>query len=395
MRRIMFSVVVAVLVAAGCSSGGSSPKGDSSSNSTNSSGPATTAVAKASAVAPYAGKGPHTAGVAHLKLDDGRQVVVWYPARPGATSGKQETIEVSKYLTPALQAKVPADKQVPYPVDAYEGAAPDTTGAPYPVVLFSHGFAGYPEQSTNLTTHLAQWGFVVVAPEHVERSLGGLLGDHAVGVPKSTDVAVLGRSLDLVEKDNTAESSPLKGLVDASKVAVTGHSAGAGAAYQMASADPRIKAFISYSVGFGGADGGAAPAAPKQPGMLMLGTKDGIIPPDSTRNLFQAMNKPKYLVEIPGAGHLVFSDICEVGKSQGGIVAIAKELKLGIPDSLLKLGSDGCEPDHLDPTKAFGAIDQLSVAFLRYELGIDKSPKGLDTKAVAGLGAPVSVTAEP
>lgn len=362
------------------------PRGAASSDTSPGTG------AGAEAGAPYAGKGPHVAGVTRLRLDDGRQVVVWYPAQRGATTGAQEVVVLPSLLTQELQAKIPAEQRVPYKVDAYEGAAPDRASGPYPVVLFSHGFAGYPEQSTNLTTHLAQWGFVVVAPEHVERSLGGLLGDHSQGVAKSDDPTVLARSLDLVVAENSHEGSALRGMVDKDEVAVTGHSAGAGAAYRLASSDSRIKAFISYSVGFGG-QGGAAPAPPPKPGMVMLGTTDGVIPPDSSRQLWDTMAKPKYRVEIAGAGHLVFSDICEIGKAQGGIVAIVKRLNLPIPDNLLKLGSDGCDPGSLDPTKAFGSINHLSVAFLRFELGLDQQPRGLSTKAVAGLGAPVTVTA--
>ena len=40
--------------------------------------------------------------------------------------------------------------------------------------------------------------------------------------------------------------------------------------------------------------------------------------------------------------HLVFSDLCLFGASKGGIVNIVNTLKLPIPASLLKLGSDGC-----------------------------------------------------
>ena len=102
-----------------------------------------------------------------------------------------------------------------------------------------------------LTTHLASWGFVVVAPDHVERSLSGLLGTAAQGVERREDTDVLGATLDLVEAEDDRADSPLAGIVDAEHVAVTGHSAGAGAAYRMAGSDDRIDAFIAYSVGTG------------------------------------------------------------------------------------------------------------------------------------------------
>jgi len=182
----------------------------------------------------------------------------------------------------------------------------------------------------------------------------------------------------------------LHGLVDPTRIVTAGHSAGASAAYRFASADPRVQAWISYSVGFGGR-AGPQPPAPDKPGMVMLGTTDGILPAAASVKVYDAMRAPKYLVEVVDAGHLVFSDICLIGRSQGGVTGIARAIKLPIPDSLLKLGSDGCTRDHPLVEKAFPAIDQLSVAFFRWALRIDKHPVGLDTRSVSGLGAEVSV----
>ena len=247
------------------------------------------------------------------------------------------------------------------------------------MVLFSHGFAGFPEQSADLVTHLASWGFVVVAPDHVERSLSGLLGTAAQGVPKLTDEQVLSQALDAAIAQSKTDTSPLQGLLDPDKVAVAGHSAGAGAAYREASADPRIKAFIAYSVGLGdeGADA-EPPPVPTVPGMVMGATADGIIPFDRTKAVYDGMQAPKYLVSIEDAGHLVFSDICLIGRDLGGLAGLIEEVGLDLPEQFSRLASDGCEPSDLDPTKAFGAIDHLSVAFLRSTFGIDQQSVGLD-----------------
>ena len=56
---------------------------------------------------------------------------------------------------------MPEEARPLYPVAARQGAEPDPSGGPYGVVVFSHGFAGFPEQSVDLTTHLASWGWVV------------------------------------------------------------------------------------------------------------------------------------------------------------------------------------------------------------------------------------------
>ncbi len=49
--------------------------------------------------------------------------------------------------------------------------------------------------------------------------------------------------------------------------------------------------------------------------MVMLGTTDGVIPPAESEAVYAAMRPPKYLVKIEGAGHLVFSDVCLIGRS--------------------------------------------------------------------------------
>jgi predicted dienelactone hydrolase len=368
--------------------------GTACSSASSGASPATPTTVAASR-APYAKTGPYEVGFTRLHLAGGRNVVVWYPAQADAATGhQQETIDIAGMLTPELQAKVPPVDRVLYRDNAYENAPAAASPGNYPLVVFSHGFAGYPEQSVTLTTHLASWGFVVAAPDHVERSLDGLLGTATNGVPTMTDLAVLQSTVDLVERKSLANGA-LHGLVDANRVVAAGHSAGAGAAYQFAAADPRVKAWISYSVGSGIGFGGAATSVPKKPGMVMLGTTDGIIAPAKSVQVYNGMQSPKYLVKISRAGHLVFSDICLIARDKGGITGIAKAIKLPIPASLLKLGSDGCETGHPKAETAFPAIDQLSVAFFRSALGIDPQPVGLDSAAVANLGADVSVASQP
>ena len=378
-RTVMVVLAVAMLGACSSSSGGSNA-GSSPSTATKTS------------AAPYAKTGPHAVGYTELKLADGRRVVVWYPAEAGSKGAVQQ-IDVASFLSPELQAQVPAEDRILSPTSARADAAPAKQAGGYPLVVFSHGFAGFPEQSSTLATHLASWGFVVAAPEHVERSLGGLLGTSAQGVAKAADPDVLASTADALTEASEG-SGVLKGMVNPDEIVTAGHSAGAGAAYAFASADPRVKAFIAYSVGFGG-QGGPAPATPEQPGMVMLGTQDGIIPPSASEEVYAGMNPPKHLVKIPEAGHLVFSDICLIGESKGGIVGIARTLELPIPEQLLQLGSDGCTSDHPPVQEAFPAIDQLSVAFLRDALGIDAKPQGLDTAAVSDLGGNVTVTSSP
>src|SRR4051812_10857928 len=285
-NRCVVALAAVVALCAACSSSKSSaaPKFPASTTAPN--------------PAPYAKAGAYAVGFTRLHLAGGRNVVVWYPAQAGASKGhKQETIDIAGMLTPELQAKVPAADRVLYRGNAYENAPAASTPGKYPLVVFSHGYAGYPEQSVTLTSHLASWGFVVAAPDHVERSLDGLLGTATNGVPQMTDLAVLQSTVGLVEGASRT-AGVLQGLVDPTRVVAAGHSAGASAAYQFASSDPRVKAWISYSVGPSIAFGGVATKAPRKPGMVMLGTTDGIIAPAKSVTVYKGMRSPKYLVKI-------------------------------------------------------------------------------------------------
>lgn len=116
-------------------------------------------------VSSFAARGPFPVGVMEISVRsvDGRDlpVWIWYPAQ--STDG----------CAPATHV---FGSSVPY--NAYENAPVASlspgNSASWPLILFSHGNAGIALQSTFLTTHLASWGFVVAAPEHV----GNTFPDH-------------------------------------------------------------------------------------------------------------------------------------------------------------------------------------------------------------------------
>jgi dienelactone hydrolase len=390
---------VAALLTAGCSSDDgddatatSTTAGGTSASSTTAPGPDAE-----EGLVTWSERGPYGVGSLELTLD-GRRLVVWYPAEAGAgTEGTTDQFDIAGLLSPELQAQVPEEARPLYPVAARQGAEPDPSGGPYGVIVFSHGFAGFPEQSVDLTTHLASWGWVVAAPDHVERSLSGLLGTAAQGVTTSTDADVLAATLDLVVAEAETDRSPLSGLVDPERVVAAGHSAGAGASYRFAGTDPRVDAAILYSVGTG-REGAEMPDPPEVPTMVMLGDTDDIIPADTTRELYGRLNPPRYLVEIADSGHLVFSDLCLIGGENGGLIGIAETIQLEIPEDFKRLGTDGCEEGDLAVTEAFAAVNGLSTAFLASVFTpSDATADALTSGPVTGLDgtAEVTLTADP
>jgi predicted dienelactone hydrolase len=226
------------------------------------------------------------------------------------------------------------------------------------------------------------------------RSLRGLLGTAALGVEASTDPEVLGATLDLVIAEGEDPASPLSGLVDPESVAVAGHSAGAGAAYRTAAADDRIDVVAAYSLGSGSEENPLGDA-PTVPALVMAGSDDETIPVEATEEAFATLAAPRYYLEVAESGHLVFSDLCLIGAEQGGLVGIAEQIGLPIPENLLRLASDGCGEDALPVTEAFPAIDGVSVAFLQTHLdgdeaaaaALESGPVEVDTSVEATLTA--------
>ena len=94
---------------------------------------------------------------------------------------------------------------------------------------------------------------------------------------------------------------------------------------------------------------------------------------------YAAMNSPKRFIEIGGSGHLVFSDICEIGAEEGGITELAAAVGIDLSKlgSLANLATDGCLDPTVAPTDAWPSIEHVTVAYLRNTFGFDDSDAAL------------------
>ncbi len=207
---------------------------------------------------------------------------VWYPAAPGSA-----------------------------PIDPATGgvndAPVDTSAGPYPVVLFSHGSCGTPVQSRFLTPLLASHGFVVVAPPHPGNTIDEFPSCRSIDAQRAS---LLERPQDVrfvLDQVLAAAANPgsfLTGVVDADRIAMTGHSFGGLTTYFVQSADPRIDVAVAMAP--------AALGSPRftVPSLTILGHIDSVVSNDQSRAAYAASVSPKMLVEIEHAGHFAFSDFC-------------------------------------------------------------------------------------
>jgi predicted dienelactone hydrolase len=295
-------------------------------------------------------------------------------------AGRPEgTYSVASWLPPSLMKLLPAGFSVTYPSGGVRGVG--VAPGQYPLILFSHGYAGFRDQSTFLTARLASWGFVVAAPDHFSRDLTEVLGGPTAATAKTTDVEDLEATIALMSHADAARLSPFYRRLDLRLIGAVGHSAGGAAVEALAVADHHVTTFIGLAgatVGsFGATSSGPASRVPHQPGMLMVGSADQVAHAPSIVAAYHDLHAPKRLIVLAGAGHLVFSDICEIGSGQGGLLSIAAAIHLPIPASLVPLASDGCHAPDTPPPEAWPVIRQAVTAQLRYVFGFDSSTAAL------------------
>ncbi len=333
-------------------------------------------------VAVFSKHGPYAVGVKTVTIGD-RKAEIWYPASPASVKGKHRDVyEIARWLPQGLQDLL-ASKHVtaPFTTDAYRGV-PASTKGPFPLVLFSHGFGGWRDQSTFLTTHLASWGFVVASPDFLERGLAAQLGSP----PKTprTENDVLGATI-------AATRQAFPKTVRKGKIAIVGHSAGGGTAIAY-SHNPNVITYIALSAAPFSVNGAAPTEPAAKPSMYISGRQDGVASFDRVSTAYKTVPPPKRFVAIDGSGHLNgMSDICEIGKGGGGVVALAQRAGIPVPANLVKLGTDGCFPPALPSREVWPVTDHFVTAQLRYAFKLDKTPIGLQPGVVKAF-LPVKVT---
>jgi len=242
--------------------------------------------------ATWSSPGPYDVGVlrrhiAHSDPDTGAprplDAVVWYPAR-------------------RARGVVGAARAVPRP----DAAAAD--GA-FPVVVFSHGSGGVPEQSLALVAHLAGHGLVVLAPPHPGNTLRDCFPCldpaelRASLRQRPGDVrAVLDDLVPLNEAD-----SPLRGRLVPERLGLMGHSLGGATALLVAAGDRGVRATVALAPALLPEATGAA--WPGMPILVMNGDADALTPLSGARTFYEGLSAatPRALVTVLGGDHLVFT----------------------------------------------------------------------------------------
>ncbi len=162
-----------------------------------------------SAAPPLASPGPYQVGSRTMTFVDtarkGRELVteIWYPA----------------VVPEARQAEAALDSR------GLRDAPPDSKGAPYPLILYSHGASTSRMELRYLMFHLASHGFVVAAMDHADSD-----SPSQWAVDRPLDV------LFVLDQLATKSKGDLAGMVDADHLGVAGYSRGAFTTIQLTGA---------------------------------------------------------------------------------------------------------------------------------------------------------------
>jgi len=199
---------------------------------------------------------PWAAGVSAREL----MVSVWYPAAP--SDGRR-----AQYMTPAeseLQLTsrgitgVPPDTLSTVRTNAVSDATPAGRQRALPLVVLSPGFTNSRSALTALAEDLSSHGYVVAGIDHTYESFATAFPDGRVTTCLGRQArrrgegfwekAAAGRAADvsfvLNELTGAHPAWPGAGLIDPSRIAMAGHSAGGAAAIHAMLTDSRIRAGI-------------------------------------------------------------------------------------------------------------------------------------------------------
>jgi dienelactone hydrolase len=324
--------------------------------------------------APYADPGEYAVGLASLvtdATDAGVPVAVWYPS--DAKQGALASYDLRDWLPQTEQGKIPDAEKPTHEMTATLDL-PVAKGR-FPIVLFSHGLGGYRFQSSFLMSHLASWGFVVVAPEHPERNLtAALLGKFGDFSPEQLRAALAAVSAD----------SRFAAHLDPNHVAATGHSAG-GAAVSIVSADANIETWVML------ASQGLGPGPDGKPSLMMCGKSDQIAVCNQVARSWAEQPAPTRFAQLNQVGHLGFTDLCTIATASGGILPLAQKYGVdGVNDLLIMLSTDGCRTTDLPSEQGWPVINHYVTAHLRAAFGIDAKLVGYDDAAATCFGRRVA-----
>ncbi len=288
---------------------------------------------------------PWAAGVSAREL----MVSLWYPAAPagGRTAQYMTPAESGLQLTSRGITGVLPDTLSTVRTNAVTDATPAGRRRALPLVVLSPGFTNSRSTLTALAEDLASHGYVVAGIDHTYESFATAFPDGRVttclarqarqrGTGSQEKVAA-GRAADvsfvLGELTGTHRAWPGAGLIDPSRIAMAGHSAGGAAAIAAMLADSRIRAGIDMD----GATAAPIPDHGLSRPFLFLGKQSNYTPGSggavtTWERDWELLTGWKRWLLVAGAVHASFTDLAlladQIGIDTGAGLPGARSLDI-------------------------------------------------------------------
>ncbi|NOT04089.1 MAG: hypothetical protein HOP27_05775 [Anaerolineales bacterium] len=280
--------------------------------------------------------GPYQVGIVDRELVDearGRRLMVsiWYPAaqggKPAPFTHYPDEVATGLGKLSGLPG-LPFQHLRYFKLAASEGAPPLEDGAPFPILVFSHGMVGLRLQNSSTLQDLASWGYVVVAIDHTDAAAVTVFPDGetryydlerfgidpADGAP---DKALVDERVfpawvadqrfvyDMLE--TWAVDDPLfAGKLDLTRIGSFGHSFGGATALEVCLVDTRCRAAVDMD---GGLYGTIMTQPAVRPLLLMSSAESGKLPDavEKWKSMVANANVPAYWLELPNSTHFSFT----------------------------------------------------------------------------------------
>jgi predicted dienelactone hydrolase len=222
----------------------------------------------------------------------------------------------------------------------------DVAKGRFPLVVFSHGSCGIPNQSPFLMETLASRGFVLAAPPHPGNTFSA-----TCMTPEALADAFANRPADVIFVAETFlgfgrdKGSRFHRHVHPKRLGVAGHSFGGQTTLRVAAMDRRFRAALAL------APVRVPDATIRAPLMVMTGELDSLTPfEEDAVPSYGIGTGPRFLVEILATGHCAFIPLCAA-----------------------QFCGVGCDPPALSPPDANHLVLRYAVPFLQRYLKGDRA----------------------
>jgi predicted dienelactone hydrolase len=264
-------------------------------------------------------------------------IQIWYPAQLERGDRPAPWMENARMVAPAIAQwlNLPSfflDHLELAHTSSNFDAPVDPSSAPYPLLIFSHGWGGFRAQNTFQMQELASHGYVIVGMEHTYGAVVTVFPDGSTayndpaalpeGVPEAEYDAAARRlvqqwigdmafALDVLEDWNQADpGGRFPDLLDGTRVGVLGHSTGGAAAVEFCATDARCDAGLGMDVWMTPVREATLDEGVPQPFLFLFSEQ---WPTAKNQALFDRLrrhsNAGDRTITVLGADHYDFSDL--------------------------------------------------------------------------------------